>query len=211
MKASAPESPLIAFDLERCDGGVLAGADEAGRGCLAGPLAAAAVVFDYRRLDDAAKSELAGLKDSKKLTPAAREAFYPLIIRHAARVALVLASARTIDERGLHATNLRALGDSLRCLAPLPKIIIVDGYGLPDGPDGHTPLKKGDSLSAAVAAASIIAKVARDRVMKQAHNDFPRYGFASHMGYATADHIAAIAEHGYSTIHRRSFRISSLQ
>lgn len=211
MARVAHSSLLIAFDLELCGSmGMVAGADEAGRGCLAGPLAAAAVVFDYRRLDSAAIGGLAGLKDSKKLTPAAREALYPLILRHASRVALVLASPRTIDEKGLHVTNLKALGDSLSAVAPLPEIILVDGYALPDGPDGHAPLKKGDSLSAAVAAASIVAKVARDRVMKKVHQDLPQYGFDRHMGYATAEHIDAIRENGYSAFHRRSFRINSL-
>lgn len=211
MAKAITVSPLIEYDLGRCGGrGEVAGADEAGRGCLAGPLAAAAVVFDYRRLDSAAIGELAGLKDSKKLTPAAREALYPLILRHAARVALVLASARTIDEKGLHVTNLTALSASLSALDFLPEVVLVDGYALPGGPPGHEPLKKGDSLSAAVAAASVIAKVARDRLMKRAHHDFPQYGFDRHMGYATADHIAAISENGYSAFHRRSFRINSL-
>lgn len=211
MVKAAAISPLIEYDLGRCGGrGEVAGADEAGRGCLAGPLAAAAVVFDYRRLDARALGQLAGLKDSKKLTPAARETLYPLILRHAARVALVLASARTIDGQGLHVTNLRALADSLAALAPCPEVVLVDGYALPAGPAGHEPLKKGDSLSAAVAAASIVAKVARDRVMRLAHLDLPDYGFDRHMGYATAEHIAVIAERGYSSFHRRSFRINSL-
>lgn len=200
---------LFEFDLEACGGsGEMAGSDEVGRGCLAGPIVAAAVVFDYSTLDlDKAAPLLKGLGDSKKLTGAVRERLYPLIIRQAARISITSFSSRTIDEKGLHKTNLRALGRSLETLAPCPENALVDGHlHLPDCRVPHQPLKKGDSRSACIAAASVIAKVIRDRLMRTVHEQYPQYGFDRHVGYSTLAHREAIARHGYCPIHRRSFR-----
>ena len=207
--ATANTSALFTFDLEACGcSGEIAGCDEVGRGCLAGPIVAAAVVFDYSTLDlEKAGPPLKGLGDSKKLSPAARERLYPVIIRHASRVSITSYTSRTIDEKGLHKTNLRALARSLETLAPCPETALVDGHlPLPDCPVVHRPVKKGDSRSACIAAASIIAKVTRDRLMRTLHHRYPEYGFDQHVGYSTPAHREAIARHGYCSIHRRSFR-----
>lgn len=210
MPVPSTATDLFRFDLERCGGGELAGADEAGRGCLAGPLAAAAVVFDYGSFEPETFELLKGIDDSKKMTAAARERLYPLIIRQASRFSVIVASPETIDEQGLHHTNLHALSLSLAALSPCPGIALVDGYGLPPGSIPHESIRKGDSKSACIAAASIIAKVTRDRLMQRLHKIYPQYGFGQHVGYATRAHRAAIAAHGLSPIHRRSFKISPL-
>lgn len=201
---------LFSFDMELCGGGEAAGADEAGRGCLAGPLVAAAVVFDYSLFASGRFAPLGErLNDSKKLSAAAREALYPLVIRAASRVAIIHAGSGTIDREGLHKTNLRALGRSLEAVAPCDGTMLVDGRQLLPGCRlAHTPLVKGDSLSACVAAASIVAKVTRDRVMLKLHEAYPEYGFDRHKGYAAAVHKEAIALHGFTPLHRRSFNIS---
>lgn len=211
MTAVSTAAGLFEYDLEICGGRrEVAGADEAGRGCLAGPLVAAAVVFDYGRMDEEQFKLLAALDDSKKLTPKARERLYPMIIGCAARLSVVMASAPTIDENGLHKTNLAALKGAIEALAPVGGEVLIDGYGLADSTVAHRCVKRGDSTSAAIAAASIIAKVTRDCAMHKMHEVFPQFGFASHVGYATEDHRAAIARHGLSPLHRRSFRTGPL-
>lgn len=207
--ATANTSALFKFDLEACGGHrEIAGCDEVGRGCLAGPIVAAAVVFDYATFDLEKSGPLfSRLGDSKKLSPAAREKLYPVIIRHAARISITSYTSRTIDEKGLHKTNLRALARSLETLEPCPDTALVDGHlPLPGCSHAHTPVKKGDSKSACIAAASIIAKVTRDRLMHTIHQRYPQYGFDQHVGYSTLAHREAIARHGYCSIHRRSFR-----
>lgn len=190
----------------------MAGADEAGRGCLAGPLVAAAVVLDYSRLGPAQwAAMLAGLADSKKLTRLARERLFPLITAHASRFAIVVAGNRTIDDDGLHRTNLRILSRCFQALDPYPKMMLVDGrQQLPDGPAGHRPVTKGDSKSACIAAASVLAKVSRDRLMRRLHPLYPQYGFDRHVGYITREHQQAVAAHGYCRLHRLSFRTSAV-
>lgn len=211
MTTASNAAGLFEYDLEECGGnGEVAGVDEAGRGCLAGPLIAAAVVFDYRVMGPEEFKLLTGLNDSKKLAPKTRESLYPLIIRCAARLSVVAASAATIDEDGLHRTNLGSLGASIEALAPFKGQVLVDGYGLEDCTVPHRAVKKGDSKSAAIAAASIIAKVTRDRVMQKMHGIFPQFGFASHVGYATEAHRTAIARNGLCRLHRRSFRTGPL-
>lgn len=210
MTKTAVDKGLFEHDLEISGGGEVAGADEAGRGCLAGPLAAAAVVFDYSLYDAGHFSLLAaGLRDSKRLTPRAREELFPLVLRLATRVSVVLFGSATIDRDGLHNTNLRALGDCLRMVAPHDGVLLVDGrQRLPGCELPHTPVIKGDTVSACIAAASVVAKVTRDRVMRHLHEIYPDYGFDSHVGYGTAAHKEAIAIFGYSPVHRRSFNIS---
>jgi ribonuclease HII len=205
MAAGALEK--FAFDLAAAgkDGATVAGADEAGRGCLAGPLAAAAVSLDYAMLDEAGRAALSGLDDSKRLTRQRREALYDDIIRLARQVVVVLFSPATIDRDGLHRCNLKALGHCLERLDPAPDVALVDGFRLPDCAREHKAVVGGDRLSAAVAAASIVAKVTRDRVMRGLHHAYPAYGFDSHVGYATAVHQAAICEHGVCELHRLSF------
>jgi len=197
-------NPRFAFDLER-GGGLVAGADEAGRGCLAGPLVAAAVCFDYAALNAADFEALERLNDSKQLTREAREALFGAVLARARQVAVVACSAASIDERGLHRCNLRALGAALECLEPRPDRAFTDGFAVPDCTVAHEALVGGDTRSAAVAAASVVAKVTRDRVMLRLDEEYPAYGFARHVGYATAEHQEMITLHGVCRLHRRSF------
>jgi ribonuclease HII len=189
----------------------VAGADEAGRGCLAGPLVAAAVLFDYERLRPVDVRALAALNDSKQQTEERREALYPLILRTAARVAVVSRCAPGIDRRGLHVTNLQALRDALAKVACDGCICLSDGF--PVGKLGHAQraVVGGDATSAAVAAASVIAKVARDRYMRRADRLHPGWELASHVGYATPEHRAAIERLGVSPLHRLSFQSTAYQ
>ena len=205
MAAAATER--FAFDLAAAgaDGAAVGGADEAGRGCLAGPIAAAAVCLDYAVLDEAGREALSGLDDSKRLTRPRREALYDEVLRLARQVVVVLFSPATIDRDGLHRCNLRGLARAVERLDPAPDVTLVDGFRLPDCAREHRAVVGGDHLSAAIAAASIVAKVTRDRVMRGLHESYPAYGFDSHVGYATAIHHAAICEHGVCELHRLSF------
>lgn len=191
---------------------LLAGADEAGRGCLAGPLVAAAVLLDCERLAAAPLGELAALDDSKRHTARSRERLLPLILRSAVRVSVVSRSAASIDRAGLHRTNLSALRDALRSVvdgALEQPVCLVDGFQLDGLAPPHTALVGGDGRSAAIAAASIVAKVTRDRAMAHAEAAHPGWGFARHVGYATAEHRSAIERLGVSPLHRMSFRSSA--
>ena len=207
MAGAGGVSEKFAFDLAAAgkDGAAVAGADEAGRGCLAGPIAAASVCLDDAALDAAGREALTGLDDTKRLTRERREALYGHIIRLSRQVVVVLLSPATIDRDGLHRCNLRALGRCLELLDPVPDVALVDGFRLPACTREHQAVVGGDRLSAAVAAASIVAKVTRDRVMCGLHDSYPQYGFDSHVGYATAVHQAAICEHGVCELHRLSF------
>jgi ribonuclease HII len=190
----------------------VAGADEAGRGCLAGPLVAAAVLFDYDRLGPREVRALSLLNDSKQHTEQAREALYPVVLRIATRVAVVSRSAGGIDRRGLHKTNLAALRESLLKVARPGCICLSDGFPVGDL-DGHTgrAIVEGDATSAAIAAASIIAKVTRDRFMHRADARHPGWEFATHVGYSTPEHRDAIQRHGVSPLHRMSFQSTAYQ
>lgn len=204
--AASPVSPLLAHDLAfRVS--LVAGADEAGRGCLAGPIVAAAVCLDVHRLGDDAMRDLAALNDSKRLTPRSRAGLVGAVMIHARQVVVVSASARSIDTHGLHVTNIRIMRDALAYLDPVPDIALVDGFDLGAGAVSHRRVIKGDATSAAIAAASVIAKEARDRLMRgPAASAFPGYGFEGHVGYITAAHIQAVRDIGPSPLHRRSFR-----
>lgn len=195
----------FAFDLDLAGRTAVAGADEAGRGCLAGPLVAAAVCFDYAALTDEDFEALEALDDSKRLTRERREALYGEVVRRARQVAVVSCSPASIDGRGLHRCNLDGLGASLDALRPRPALCLVDGFRLPGYAGEHLAVVKGDAKSAAIAAASIVAKVTRDRVMLRLHESFPQYGFDRHVGYATAAHREAIEIHGTCELHRLSF------
>jgi ribonuclease HII len=201
---------LFAFDRQL---GVrfVAGADEAGRGSLAGPLVAAAVLFDYERMGVREVRALKALNDSKVHTEAAREELYPLVLRHAARVAVVSRCPRGIDERGLHVTNLAALRDALLRVACPDCICLSDGFPVPDLGHRQEAVISGDARSAAIAAASIIAKVTRDRYMRRADELHPGWEFATHVGYATPEHRAAIQRQGVSPLHRMSFQSVAYQ
>jgi ribonuclease HII len=185
----------------------VAGADEAGRGSLAGPIVAAAVLFDRACLESLGAGRLEGLNDSKKMTRAARERAYREILRCAVRVAISMRSARRIDSAGLQVCNIECLVEALKGVGGGKGVVrLVDGFRLPDCGLEHRRLVKGDSTSAAVAAASVIAKVTRDRYMVRAADDYPEYGFEGHKGYGSESHRDAIAEHGPCPLHRLSFR-----
>jgi ribonuclease HII len=184
----------------------VAGADEAGRGSLAGPLVAAAVLIDYERLALRDRRSLSDLDDSKVRSPEEREELYPLVIRAASRVAVTARCVRGIDSRGLHVTNLAALARSLERVAVPGAVCLIDGFSVPDCPVEHRAVIDGDARSAAIAAASVIAKVTRDRYMCRVDDSYPEFGFAGNVGYSTPEHRAAIMEHGPSPLHRLSFQ-----
>jgi ribonuclease HII len=187
---------------------LVAGADEAGRGSLAGPLVAAAVLLDYGSLSHADRRALAGLHDSKQMSAERREEIYPGVLRAAARVSVVVRCVRGIDARGLHVTNIGALAAALERLQ-LPGgsvACLVDGFALPGCRVPHRAVIEGDGTSAAIAAASVLAKVTRDRYMHGAGAEHPGWGFEEHVGYSTPEHREAIGRIGISPLHRRSFR-----
>jgi ribonuclease HII len=185
----------------------VAGADEAGRGSLAGPLVAAAVLIDYGSLSNADRRSLSGLHDSKQMAEERRDALYPFVMSAAERVSVVVRSARGIDERGLHVTNVEALARALEGLRPGPDAIcLVDGFSLRDCALPHRAVVEGDGTSAAIAAASVVAKVTRDRYMRSAGREHPGWGFEEHVGYSTPEHREAIERLGISPLHRRSFQ-----
>jgi ribonuclease HII len=197
---------LFAFD-RGLQSRFVAGADEAGRGCLAGPLVAAAVLIDYERLSHSDRRALAGLHDSKQMTEERRLEMFPCVLRAAERVCVVVRSAAGIDRRGLHVTNIEALSNALERLAPGDAAVsLVDGFSLPRCRVPHRRVIGGDGTSAAIAAASVIAKVTRDRYMHEAAVRHPGWGFEEHVGYSTPEHRAAIDRLGISPLHRRSFQ-----
>ena len=181
----------------------LAGADEAGRGCLAGPLVAAAVVLDY---STAPFAGLERLTDSKLLAPETREALYGIVLRSAVRIAWVACSPGTIDRVGLHRCNIEALGRSLEALAGEYRLAVVDGFDLKRPELRARAMTAADYKSGAVAAASVVAKVVRDRLMKTLAPLHPEYGFEEHVGYGTERHREALRRHGPCELHRLSFQ-----
>jgi ribonuclease HII len=189
----------------------VAGADEAGRGCLAGPLVVAAVRFDLERLTPADVRALGSLNDSKQQTPEGRAELFPVILRIAAQVAILSRCAPGIDARGLHVTNLAALREALSLVACEGCICLSDGF--PVGPVGHEQraVVGGDAKSAAIAAASVLAKETRDRYMRRADRTHPGWEFAQHVGYATPEHREAIERLGVSPLHRLSFQSAAYQ
>lgn len=188
----------------RRDGFVrIAGADEVGRGCLAGPVVAAAVILETGR-------RVAGVADSKLLTAAQRERLFDAIRKTAMSWSVAVIDPAEIDRINIHRASLRAMHDAVLALVPLPCFVLVDGFRVPGLPMAQRAVVGGDRRCAAVAAASILAKVTRDRLMADLHVRDPRYGFDRHKGYATADHLAAVGRYGYSAVHRRSFRPPSL-
>jgi ribonuclease HII len=181
----------------------VAGTDEVGRGCLAGPVVAAAVVLHPDR-------HVPGVADSKAVPAPEREFLYAQIIRDAVTWATAEADPVEIDRINIHQASLRAMLRAILALAPLPDIVLVDAFRVPDLPMAQRGVLHGDRRCAAIAAASIVAKVTRDRQMLELHGRDPRYGFDRHKGYATADHLDAVARYGYSDAHRRSFRPPTL-
>jgi ribonuclease HII len=196
---------LLRFD-RKLGARFVAGADEAGRGSLAGPLVVAGVLLDYERLRDHRVRPLASLNDSKQLSPEQRQRLFQAVVACASRISVRIFCAREIDANGLHRSNLAGLRQALAALAPPAEVCLVDGFRLgPTAPD-HRAVVDGDTKSAAIAAASIIAKVVRDRTMRRMDALFPQYGFSSHVGYITPSHSAAVRARGPSHIHRLSFQ-----
>ena len=184
----------------------VAGVDEVGRGCLAGPVVAAAVVLDPDRY-------IPRISDSKTVTALERERLYVRITREAVSWAVVGVEPDEIDRINIHQAGLRAMERAVMKLAPFPDMVLVDGgkaFRVPDLPMAQRCVVHGDARCTAIAAASIVAKVTRDRTMLELHATDPRYGFDRHKGYATRDHLDAVARHGYSGVHRRSFRPPTL-
>lgn len=181
----------------------VAGVDEVGRGCLAGPVMAGAVILHPdRRID--------GLADSKTCTLAQRERLYDEINRKCVSWAVVSVDIDEIDRINIHQATLQAMRRAVLALAPLPDAVLVDAFRIPSLPMAQRGVIKGDRRASAIAAGSIMAKVTRDRLMQALHDADPRYGFDRHKGYATADHLSAVARFGYSPQHRRSFRPATL-
>lgn len=197
------KNSLIEYDREL--GATVCGADEAGRGCLAGPIVAAAVRLDYDRLSPSACDRLADLNDSKKLTAECRERLYGVVLDLATAVTVVSRSAGWIDECGLHKTNLEIVATALDCVWIPGAVALSDGFQVRDSAGVSRGIVKGDATSAAIAAASVIAKVSRDRMMRSADERHPGYGFARHVGYATQAHRDAIVKLGPTPLHRMSF------
>ena len=177
--------------------------DEVGRGCLAGPVMAGAVILDPER-------HIAGLADSKALTAAARDRLYDEIVGASLAWAVATLEAPDIDRVNIHQASLLAMQRAVLALSPLPDAVLVDAFRIPSLLVAQRAVVGGDRQSSAIAAASIVAKVTRDRVMEALHQSDPRYGFDRHKGYATAEHLSAVARFGYSLHHRRSFRPASL-
>jgi len=181
----------------------VAGVDEVGRGCLAGPVVTAAVILDPGR-------HVAGLSDSKQVPPPEREALCGCIQQRCVAWATAAADPDEIDTYNIHQASLRAMQRAVMALVPLPDVVLVDAFYIPNLFMAQRGIAHGDARCAAIAAASIVAKVTRDRLMRELHERDPRYGFDRHKGYATAEHLAAVARFGYSGAHRRSFRPPTL-
>jgi ribonuclease HII len=181
----------------------VAGCDEVGRGCLAGPVVAAAVVLNPEK-------HIPGVCDSKAVQAPERERLYERILKCAVSWAVAGADPAEIDEINIHQASLRAMQRAVLALTPLPDIVLVDAFRIPEIPMAQRGIRHGDRRCSAIAAASIVAKVTRDRQMRDLHARDPRYGFDRHKGYATADHLEAVARFGYSDVHRRSFRPPTL-
>lgn len=180
--------------------GPVAGVDEAGRGACAGPLVVAACVA---RPGDAARWE--GLTDSKLLTPAARDRFYDLIVRRAVDWSVLIVPPDEVDRRGVHAANIDGMRRAVAGLDSRPGYVLTDGFPVRGFGSPSLAVPKGDQAAACVAAASVLAKVTRDRIMVELGRQWPWYGFAEHKGYCTSAHDRALAEFGPCDAHRRSF------
>jgi ribonuclease HII len=181
----------------------IAGVDEVGRGCLAGPVVAGAVILDPC-------GHIPSLSDSKQVPVAERERLYDTIVKKALGWCVAQADPDEIDAINIHQASLAAMRRAVLGLTPLPDLVLVDAFHIPDLFMAQRGVLHGDARCAAIAAASIVAKVTRDRLMLALPERDPRYGFDRHKGYATADHLAAVAQYGYSSMHRRSFRPPTL-
>tara|TARA_B100001123_G_scaffold421288_1_gene528704 strand:- start:5131 stop:5763 length:633 start_codon:yes stop_codon:yes gene_type:complete len=181
----------------------IAGVDEAGRGCLAGPVIAAAVILDPAK-------HIPGLRDSKLTTISERERLYKIIISSAVAWSVATGTPEEIDKINIQQASLEAMKSSVIKLVPLPDMVLVDAFRIPGLLIAQQGVVRGDQKCSVIAAASIVAKVTRDREMLKHHIADPRYGYDKHKGYATAEHLKAVSRFGYSSLHRKSFRPRSL-
>ena len=186
--------------LSRAGFGLVAGADEAGRGACAGPLVVAACVLPAGR-----RGEIDGLTDSKLLTAATRERLYGEVVKRAVAYSVVVVPAAEIDAYGLHVANLAGMRRAIGRLDPAPSYTLTDGFPVPGLGTPNTAVWKGDATVACIAAASILAKVTRDAIMTDLHEQWPHYEFAKHKGYVTAAHARALSEWGPCAEHRRRY------
>ena len=186
--------------LARAGFSLVAGADEAGRGACAGPLVVAACVLPRGR-----RGEIDGLTDSKLLTAARRERLYGEVVRRAVSYSIVVVSADEIDAYGLHVANLAGMRRAIGRLGPTPQYALTDGFPVSGLPVPSTAVWKGDATVACIAAASILAKVTRDAIMAEMHEQWPQYDFAKHKGYVTSSHAEALIEWGPCAQHRRRY------
>jgi len=200
-----PGEKLLRFD-RKLGARWVAGTDEAGRGSLAGPLVVAGVLLDYACLRDHRVRPLGLLNDSKQCTPDQREELFRGVLTCAERIEVRVVPHGEIDRTGLHRSNLAAMRSILHALSPPAEACLVDGFRLGPSAPAHQAVVDGDEKSAAIAAASIVAKVTRDRLMRRMDAVFPHYGFSSHVGYITPGHSAIVRARGPSRIHRRSFQ-----
>ena len=196
-------SRAIENELRRLGYVHVAGVDEVGRGCLAGPVVAAAVVLKP-------DCYVSGVADSKLLTAAHRDRLFTRIQRAAVSWHVAVIEPAEIDRLNIHRASLQAMERAVMGLSPLPGFVVVDGFRIPNLLMAQRPIPGGDRRSTPIAAASILAKVTRDRLMMTLHAADPRYGFDRHKGYATREHLAAVDAYGYSAEHRRTFRPPSL-
>ncbi len=198
MKKNIP-SQVYELDARRLGFKLVAGVDEVGRGCLAGPVIAAAVILPL-------KHTIVGLRDSKLLTPAKREVLYQEIYRQAQSIGIGSVDAPMIDEINILKASMLAMKKAVEALRPIPDFLLVDGNMADICSIPQQSIVKGDRLSESIAAASIVAKVFRDSLMKNYDETYPNYGFSIHKGYPTEQHVQAIRLHGASQIHRKTFQ-----
>ena len=178
----------------------IAGVDEAGRGPCAGPLVVACVI-----LKDPLSPDLNDVKDSKELSPKAREDLYKVVVDNSLAYSIIEVSVSEIDSLGLHKCNIEGMRRAINALSIKPEYVLTDGYPIPGLTTPNLAVWKGDQVAISISAASILAKVYRDKIMIELDKEYPNYGLAGHKGYITASHSAAIKEHGVLPIHRKSF------
>ena len=193
---------MAAIESQLIDAGItpLAGVDEAGRGACAGPLVIASVV-----LHDPFAEDLAEVRDSKDVSEKEREDLYELLIQKAAAISTIIVPPAEVDSRGVHAANLDGMRRAVQGLSIAPAYVLTDGYAIDGLGIANLAVWKGDQVAHCISAASIIAKVTRDRIMRELDTQYPQYGFAKHKGYITASHTKALNTHGPCIEHRRSF------
>ena len=193
---------MAAIESQLIDAGItpLAGVDEAGRGACAGPLVIASVI-----LHDPFAEDLAAVRDSKDVSEKERENLYELLVEKAAAISTIIVPPTEVDARGVHAANLDGMRRAVQGLSITPAYVLTDGYAIDGLGIANLAVWKGDQVAHCISAASIIAKVTRDRIMRELDEEFPQYGFAKHKGYITAAHTKALNAHGPCIEHRRSF------